>query len=147
METEVGKVIGTRPGRARVEVMQSSVCSHCEAASSCVHGTGGARIIEVDDPLGVSIDQRVRIELSSGGLIGASFLAYIVPLITLFLGTLAGFHFGGRAVELWSGLGALAGLAAGLVVSRVAGTRFGKKLTPAITGVVADPERSKDNAE
>jgi sigma-E factor negative regulatory protein RseC len=139
METEVGKVVATRPGRARVEVKPSSLCGHCQMASSCGQESSGGRVIEAADPLGVSVDQRVRIEMSSGGLIGASLLAYIVPLITLFAGVLLGYNLAnGARPEIWSGLGALAGLILGVVISRLAADWLGRrgKLTPTITAVV-----------
>ena len=140
MEQEIGRVIGTRPGHARIEVTQSCVCSHCELESSCVHGTGGTRIIEAVDPLGVSVDQRVQIELSSGGLIGASFIAYMVPVAALFIGALAGFYVTDQAPDMWAGVGALAGLGVGVMISRTLGRWFGRrgKLVPKITNVVTE---------
>jgi sigma-E factor negative regulatory protein RseC len=150
METEIGKVIGTRPGYARIEVMQSCVCSQCKVAASCVHDTGGTRIIEVRDPLGVSLNQRVRVELASASLIGASFLAYILPLITLFAGALLGFFLpAGAGNETWAGIGALCGLGIGVIVSRLTGQWLGKrgKITPTITAVVADDGKENQHAD
>jgi positive regulator of sigma E activity len=150
MESEIGKVIATRAGHARVEVAQSGICSHCEMASSCMQVAGGARIIEVNDPLGVSVDQHVRIELTSGGLVGASFLAYMVPLFGMLLGVILGFYVPGSRNELWGGLGALLGLAIGVLASRLVGDWFGRhgKLTPTITAVVTDGERKEhDDAD
>ena len=144
MEAEIGRVVEVCAGSARVEVSQSSFCAHCEAASSCVPGSGGKRIIEVLDPLGVTVDQRVRIELSSGKLLWASFLAYLVPLLFLFAGAVLGFYSARSTMrELWGGLGAIAGLAAGLLVSRLLGQYLGRrgKLAPIITAVVAGETR------
>ena len=141
IQTETGKVIEVHAGRARVEVSQSGMCSHCEMASSCIPGGGGSRIIEVADPIGVSTDQRVRIELSGGKLIGASFLAYLLPLFGLFAGAIVGFYSAGSArADLWGTIGAIAGLTAGLLISRLLGQYFGRsgKLTPTITAVVID---------
>jgi len=106
-----------------------------------VHGTGGARIIEARDPLGVSVDQRVRIELSSGGLIGASFLAYIVPIIAMFIGVVLGYYLPGEErSDTWAGLGAVAGLGVGVLVSRVSADWLARrgKITPTITAIVAE---------
>ncbi len=140
MESEIGKVVSTGPGVARVQVTQSGICNHCELESSCMHDTGGKRVIEARDPLGVSVDQHVKIELGGGELVAASFLAYMVPLATLFVGALLGFHLArGSRPELWTGLGALGGLGIGVVVSRMAGDWFGRrgKMVPIITEVVA----------
>lgn len=151
METEIGKVIATRPGYARVQVAQSCICSHCELASSCMYDTGGSRSIEVRDPLGVSRGQHVRIELTSAGLVGASFLAYMVPLITMFAGVILGFELAGHAHnELWAGIGALGGLAIGVVVSRLAGQWLSRRgrLTPTIAAVVVGTNgKENENAD
>lgn len=143
VESEIGRVVETGVGRARVEITQSSICAHCEIASSCVPTSGGKRLIEVVDPLGVSVHERVRIELSSGKLLAASFLAYILPVITLFAGAIAAFALSRPgAQELWGGIGALAGLAVGVIISRGIGQRLGKRgsLTPVITAVVPTDE-------
>lgn len=147
MESEIGTVIEAGVGRARVEVSQSGICAHCDMASSCVPTSGGNRTVEVLDPLGVSINQRVRIELGSGSLIGASFLGYILPLLGLLAGAIVGFYSAGPGVqELWGGVGAAAGLVAGLLASRLTAQYFGKrgKLTPTITAIVPD-EGGKEN--
>lgn len=141
IQTETGKVIEVHAGRARVEVSQSGMCSHCEMASSCIPGAGGSRIIEVADPIGVSTDQQVRIELSGRELIGASFLAYLLPLFGLFAGAIIGFYsVGSSRADLWGTIGAVVGLTAGLLISRLLGQYFGRsgKLTPTITSVVVD---------
>ena len=59
-QSEIGKVLETSNGRARVEVSPSGLCSHCEMASSCIPASSGNRIIEVADPIGVAPSQRVR---------------------------------------------------------------------------------------
>ncbi len=141
MVTEIGKVIEVGAGRARVEVSQSGICAHCELAGSCVPTSGGTRIIDVADPLGVSVNQRVRIELSEGELLGASFLAYAPPLAGLFAGAIIGFMAAtADSKELWGGLGAAAGLAVGLYLSRLTANSFSRKgkLTPTIAGIVAN---------
>jgi positive regulator of sigma E activity len=115
------------------------MCTHCGVEKNCVPAFGAKRIIEVADPLGVSMNQCVRIELSGGELVWASLLAYIVPLTTFFAGAIAGFYGSGSSTgDLRGGIGAVAGLAVGLVVSRWLGQFFGKrgKLTPTITAIV-----------
>ena len=148
-ETEIGKVLQAGEGRARVEVSPSAMCAHCDMTSTCVPASSGNRIIEVDDPLGVSAGQRVHIELGSGSMVLASFLAYIVPLLGLFAGAVIGFYlFHSTSEELGGVLGAAAGLAAGLLLSRALGNRFAGRgtLTPTITAVATekDTEENKD---
>lgn len=143
METEIGKVIAAGAGRARVEVSPSGMCGKCEMASTCIPAASGERIIEVADPIGVQVDQKVKIELASGKVVLASFLAYIPPIIGMFAGAFIGFYAArSGSTELWGGIGAIIGLAIGLFVSRQIGqaSPTQRKLTPVITGVVSENE-------
>ncbi len=147
VETEIGTVLETRAGRARVEVSPGGMCSQCELASSCLPASDGGRIIEVADPIGVAPGLRVRIELTGGKIVAASFLAYVVPLAGLVAGALIGFYAAAPAsTELWGGIGAAAGLTAGFLVSRTLGQRLANRgrLTPIITGVIAQENGAKD---
>ncbi len=146
-EIETGKVLEVGGGRAKIEVSPSGMCSHCELASTCVPASGGTRIIEVADPLGVSIGQRVRIELGSGTFLLASFMAYILPLLVLFVGAATGFYYApDGSAELYGALGAIVGLAAGLQLSRVLARRLsaGDKLTPEITGILPSEDEERE---
>jgi sigma-E factor negative regulatory protein RseC len=146
-EIEIGKVLEVGRGRAKVEVSPSGMCSHCELAGTCVPASGGTRIIEVADPLGVTVGRRVRIELGSGTFLLASFMAYILPLLVLFTGAAIGFYSAPEgSAELRGALGALLGLAAGLQLSRIMARRLsgGGKLTPAITGVLPDEDEERE---
>ena len=145
-EIEIGKVLEAGAGRAKVEVSPTGMCAHCELASACVPTSGGSRIIEVADALGVSAGQRVRIELASGTFLLASFMAYILPLIFLFAGAFVGFYSAPDAsTELYGAVGAIIALAAGLQFSRVLARRLSGrgKLTPAITGVLVDEDEEE----
>ena len=146
-EIETGKVLEVGRGQAKVEVSPSGMCSHCELASTCVPASGGTRIIEVADPLGVSVGQRVRIELGSGKFLLASFTAYILPLLVLFSVAAVGFYSAPEgSAETRGAIGALVGLAAGLQLSRVLARRLsgGGKLTPEITGVLPDEDEQRE---
>jgi positive regulator of sigma E activity len=108
-------------------------------SATCLPSTSGNRVIEVADGLGVSVGQRVEIELESTTLLLASFLAYLVPVLLLLAGALIGFYgAGGASTELWSGIGALCGFITGLLTSRALGKALEKrgKLTPVIVATV-----------
>ncbi len=146
-EVEIGKVLEVGGGRAKVEVSPTGMCAHCELASTCVPASGGTRIIDVADPLGVSVGRRVRIELGSGNFLLASFMAYILPLLVLFTGAAIGFYSApDGSTELRGAIGAIVGLAAGLQLSRVLARRLSGdgKLTPAITGVLPDEDEERE---
>ena len=143
-ESEIGKVLETSNGRARVEVSPSGMCSHCEMASSCIPASSGNRIIEVADPIGAAPGLRVRIELASSTFLLASFLAYVFPLIFLFAGALIGFSAAPESSgELGGGVGSLIGLGAGLLLSKIYAQRLAArgKIDPVITGIIADEDQ------
>jgi sigma-E factor negative regulatory protein RseC len=145
-ETEIGNVLEAGHGRAKVEVSPTGICSHCELESSCLPASGGNRIIEVVDPLGVSAGQSVRIELSSGSFLLASFLAYILPLFCLLAVAIVGFYSAPEgSTELYGSIGAAIGLAAGLLLSRILAQRLAGrgKLIPMIAGVVAGESKEE----
>jgi len=140
-ETEIGKVLEAGNGRARVEVSPTGMCSHCELESTCLPASSGNRIIEVADPLGVSPGRKVRIELSSGSFLLASFLAYILPLFGLLAAAITGYYSSPEeSSELYASVGAIIGLVGGLLLSRMLAGRLADsgKITPTITGVVSE---------
>ena len=146
VEIEIGKVLESSLGRARVEVAPGSLCAHCAAASTCIPASGGGRIIEVSDPIGIAPGLSVRIELAAERMLLASALAYMTPLAGLMAGAIVGFYSAvPSSAELWGGVGAVAGLAVGLALSRLLGERLARrgKLTPVIIGVVADQDKDE----
>jgi len=148
IETEIGKVVEAQMGRARVEVSPSSLCAGCEMAAGCIPAAEGKRMIEVADPVGVSVGQDVQIELGSGSLVLASFLAYIIPILCLIAGVFIGMYGGGNTLsEMWLGIGALVGFVAGLLISRII-TQYLRdrgKLTPIITAIIAHNSKGKED--
>ncbi len=148
METEIGKVLYVQDGRARVEVSPAGHCAQCEMANSCIPGAQGTRVIEVADPVGVSVGQEVHIELSGDKLVLASFLAYIIPLLGLCVGVFIGFAAAGDSqAEFWSGVGGCIGLIVGLLISRMAGQSLKSRgqLTPTIAGIATTNTKQGGN--
>ena len=142
-EIEIGKVLEAANGSAKVEVSPTGMCSHCELESTCLPASGGTRIIEVADPLGVSSGQKVRIELSSSNFLLASFLAYILPLFGLLAAAIIGFYAAPEgSSELYGSIGAIIGLAMGLLLSRMFAQRLSNRgrITPMITGIVPEED-------
>lgn len=92
MIEEVGTVVELK-GKLVAVVMckKSSLCEHCATNGSCALGDDGStRLIEVQNPLGASVGEQVRIATSTKSFLQSSFLLYIVPLIALVIGAVAG---------------------------------------------------------
>lgn len=111
-------------GRAVVSVEGGAVCLRCAEGRGCgagVYGQSrGERLVDARIPGGVHVDvgDTVRLVIAPRDLLGASLLAYGLPLAGLLLGALAAAGIAsapGDAVAV--ALGGL-GLGAGLVLGR-----------------------------
>jgi len=92
MIEEVGVVVELK-GKNTVLVMctKSSLCENCASNGNCTLGEDDrTRLIEVGNPLGAVVGDRVRISTSTQSFLTSSFLLYIVPLIALVIGAIAG---------------------------------------------------------
>ncbi len=90
MLEEEGIIVDLVDGKAVVKAHRSGMCNSCTASRSC-HSEGEKdMIIEVRNPVNAKLGQRVKIALSSGSVIYASIIIYLVPLISLFIGAITG---------------------------------------------------------
>jgi len=104
------------PGTATVRLMAGDHCEGCPASSVCKPGSGEQRLMDVHDPLGVTVGDRVRVAVPGGAVLKASFLVYGLPLLLLLVGVWLGtliWSPENPLRDLWSFLlgAALAGLA------------------------------------
>ncbi|QVL48209.1 MAG: SoxR reducing system RseC family protein [Thiocapsa sp.] len=114
-------VVDVKPGVAWVETVRQSACGHCESAGSCgtsvlakLFGAPRSRL-RIDDAQGLRVGEQVVIGIPDGTLVRASFVAYLIPLVTLIAAA-------GVATRLGAGEGTvallgLAGLGIGLWLS------------------------------
>ncbi len=111
---EEGVVIGTKDSRALVKTQRSSACTGCVALEVCHRGEGEEMVIETLNPIGARIGERVKVAIESGIFLKASFLVYIIPIISLSLGALAGkglsYYFRGDNPTLWAMIGGFSAL-------------------------------------
>lgn len=92
MIEEVGTVVELK-GKHTVVVMcqKSSLCENCATHGQCAMGDDDkTRLVEAQNYLGASIGERVRIATTTKSFLQSSFLLYIVPLIALVIGAIAG---------------------------------------------------------
>ena len=92
MIEEVGTVIERKGKQVAVVICKkSSLCEHCATSGSCTMGDDDrTRLIEVHNLLGAEVGDQVRIATSTKSFLQSSFLLYIVPLIALVVGAIAG---------------------------------------------------------
>lgn len=130
MIEETGTVIALDGSHAWVETERRSTCGSC-SAKGC--GTGvlskviGARAqrVRVENRVGARIGDTVVLGLREDALVRGSLAVYIVPLLAMFAGALAGelVLSGPGTSEFWTVLAGLAGLGAGLLWLRAFGRR------------------------
>lgn len=88
---EEGLVRSLQGGLAMVESVQSEACASCGAKGAC-HALGGEkiRIVTALNEAGAQVGDRVMLSMPRKAVLGASFLAYMVPVLGLILGAALG---------------------------------------------------------
>ena len=79
------------PGRVEVVMQSSAACDKCGA---CHRDAEGAVAIEASDATGAKDGDSVEIEISTGGVVAASFVVYLLPVFFL----IAGYVFGSTLI-------------------------------------------------
>ncbi len=78
--------LGGRPAQATVRLLASDQCEGCPASCVCRPAGGDRRLMDVLDPIGVTVGDRVQVAVPGGAVLRASFLVYGLPLLLLLLG-------------------------------------------------------------
>ncbi len=91
MTTEEGIVTKIDSTSAWVKVSKTSACESCSVKSSCnVLGGGEEMEVRAINTLGARVDDRVTLSFETSSLLKASFLLYMVPIISLITGAVIG---------------------------------------------------------
>lgn len=89
MKTEVGVVIEINGNLSEVRMGKHSDCKDCGACP----GSDSA-IITADNRIGAKPGQRVSVELQESNALIAAFVIFVLPLIFVFIGVIAGKELG-----------------------------------------------------
>lgn len=84
---ERGRVVETLNDLARVEVVRHEACQHCKA---CDFGRSDRVVVEAANPIGACVGDEVVLELEGARVLGAAFVAYMVPLALMVVGICLG---------------------------------------------------------
>lgn len=92
---EEGLVVKTMGGMAQVETIQREACKSCGAQGMC-HAMGGdkRRVIAAINQVGAVEGDKVVLAMPRKGVLGASFLVYMVPVAALLVGASLGKKWG-----------------------------------------------------
>ncbi|MDH3998929.1 MAG: SoxR reducing system RseC family protein [Desulfuromonadales bacterium] len=92
MIEEVGTIVELKGKHsAMVMCQKSTLCDNCASSGGCAIGEDDrTRTIEAHNSLGAQVGDKVRIVTSTRTFLQSSFVLYIVPLIALVIGAIAG---------------------------------------------------------
>ena len=107
---EEGVVIEVFDGIARVRAVRGNSCGGCASRAMCKPSEGTNVVIEAKNGLGACVGARVEVAMQPKTFLKASFIAYIIPLISFVIGGAVGKSIGGT--DAWA---ALCGIAAMLL--------------------------------
>ena len=118
-------------GKVTVRILQASACSSCSARQLCRSSESKEKLIEVrgDYPT-LHVGDSVTLQGSVRQGLRASLLAYIVPLILMFVALFYGTHLNGEAAGALAALLVLAIYYGGLYLLR---NKLGKQFEFSIT--------------
>jgi len=114
---------------AVVEVAAAaSACGKCADRGACGKAPAGPRRYAVRNTIGALPGEQVVVAVPDGAVLKAAALSYLMPLLFVIGGAVAGTAWGGDGLPAVAG--AALGLMAGLAVLRLAGTRMARGREP-----------------
>ena len=98
MIEETGSVVELKGKHIAVVLCEkSSFCKNCASMEQCRLGDDNrSMLVEAHNPIGARVGHKVRLVTSSKSFLQSSFILYIVPLIALIVGAIAGHLIGER---------------------------------------------------
>lgn len=147
MITEVGRVIARNGDNVWVQTIRQSACNSCSARQGCgqrvlasVSG-GKANQVLVHNQLGANVGDEVTLAIGESALLGASILAYAVPLLLFVVGTVVG-HQLMPETDSGSIMGGVMGLILGFGASRLLQARHGSDYAPKMLKIHPSSQQS-----
>lgn len=108
METEEGKIISFKDGKAVVQMEAGSQCTHCGARHACSAMGGLVRQIEIPAKNDVQVGDHVTISYQSQSRIVSAIIVFMLPVLFLIAGYFIGFSlFGTEGKAILTSLGGL----------------------------------------
>ncbi len=128
MPTETGRIVAIDADSLWVETIRKSTCGTCAAQKGCGHGLlnrirdgqrGLVRVLPGAYTLAdCRIDDEVTISLPDEVILRGSLIVYMLPLLSMLAGAVAGSHWLSWSPDLAAIAGAVAGFALGVAAVR-----------------------------
>jgi sigma-E factor negative regulatory protein RseC len=121
-------VIQVEGDEASVQPLSTGGCGHCDSEGGCGSGTltklfcsSKPRHFKVNNAVRAKVGDEVQVSIPDGALLRGAMKMYVLPLILLLVGGIAG---GGMAVETaardaYAAAGAVIGLLLGFILARL----------------------------
>jgi sigma-E factor negative regulatory protein RseC len=151
MLIETGRVVAVDDDGLWVETIRQSTCGSCAARKGCGHGLlnryvdgnrGYIRVLPGEDgTTACAVDDQVRISIPEEVILRGSMVLYVVPLVCMLFGAVAGASVVGGDSDLLSVVGAAAGFGVGFLLVRWHAWRHrdDRSLQPTFLEVVQRP--------
>ncbi len=154
LETGVVTRLGVQGAQtAWVRTERAGACESCSSRHSChpFGNTDSSQEVEAINTAGARAGDRIQLSMHTGSLLKATFLLYLFPILCMLSGGFAGdrlaagWHFDASTLAI---IMALTGLAAAMLVVRVAGQRMARNAAyqPQIVRVLGHASRKLENA-
>lgn len=127
---------------AIVQLQEVAACKDCGASNVC-HPSGGDRPkIEIDNPVHAGIGDLIELQTPELSKIGATLIVFGLPILFLVIGAVTGSIYGTSTDDI--AVGAIAGLALGVLLVRLANTiaKRGKTFMPIASKIVSKANQS-----
>ncbi|MDZ4167921.1 MAG: SoxR reducing system RseC family protein [Coriobacteriia bacterium] len=137
---EQGTVITVRDGTVDVRMQVSAACGGC---SVCSQGSGGETVMhDVRDELGATVGDEVKVVIPDTIRSRAAIAVFVVPVLSLLLGYLAGFLLGeglGLNPEITGLIGGLASANIAVLGIRAAERRLQRnaRFSPRVSAIIS----------
>lgn len=137
---EMGVVLELKGTQAKIGIQRSDACDKCGACRFADRNQ--QMVLTVDNAIDAKIGDEVQIELGNGGLLSATFIIYVIPLIALLLGVALGYWlagiFGAQSGDIYGAIGGigLAALSFGIIRLLEPHIKKSKRYIPTIKRVI-----------
>ncbi|MTK10811.1 MAG: SoxR reducing system RseC family protein [Clostridiaceae bacterium] len=132
-----GVVIEVSGDMAKVKSSRHGDCKNCGACPG-----DNATVLDVQNPLGAIPGQRVSFEMKETNMLKAAFIVYIMPLIAIFLGAVAGTWLGektGQSIRIFQIGGGIVAFILSIIYVKIfdKSTQSDKTMIPIITRILS----------
>ncbi len=133
---QLGIVVEVNGNMAKVRATRHGDCKNCGACPG-----DNAMIVDARNPVGAKVGQNVTFEIQEVNMLQAAFIVYMLPLVAIFLGAVAGWYaanrMGSQSVVTFQVIGGIIAFALSVLYIKIfdKSARNDVKMQPVITKI------------